>query len=300
MIEPRDDLVDAYDRHWKSDPARADAVLHRIGPFDVFVAPYVGYESVAWAEPRRGTQPTEDELRRLLIDPIWDRSETDPYLDWIVHRHPQLRRTVEVVEGAFVGLNKAFNLFLHIECEGSFILSLGPDSFLPRQSPSGTEVRRVDADDDLGVLSRIRELTRGLGTDVYAQGLLAIGWTGGKDHGGIGDEIASGITTLVGVVDGHVVAVGSHYPRGESTELRVHCLPEFRRRGLGGALAAALAADAFGRGVENVFVESSSDGLFSSLGSRCVCEFNSAEFMHVQALDSDQRAILSDRGIEAS
>jgi GNAT superfamily N-acetyltransferase len=298
-MEPRDDLVEIFDRFCDVQLARTRTDRHSVGPFDVIYSPPKEYGRARWAEPRPGTQPTEVELRRLLIDPIWDRSEGDPYLEWVVHRNPQLLRTVEVLGGAFAEMNKAFDLFLHIECDRSFLLSLSPDSFRPRQSPAGVAVRRVDADDDLGVLSRIRTLTETLSTEVFAQGLLAIG-TGKEDHEGIGEEIASGITTLVGVVDGHVVALGSYFPEGGSAELRVNCLPEYRKRGVGGALASALAADAFDHGVMSVLVESSSDRLFSSLGFRYACEFNSAEFMHVETLDSDQRVALFDGGIAAS
>jgi GNAT superfamily N-acetyltransferase len=74
-------------------------------------------------------------------------------------------------------------------------------------------------------------------------------------------RMAAGLTvTYVAEDDDGVVAVGSHQPVGEVTEVvGVATLPSARRRGLGAAITAALIADARRGGAELVFLSAGSE-----------------------------------------
>ncbi len=82
------------------------------------------------------------------------------------------------------------------------------------------------------------------------------------------DRAARGLTvTVVAEADG-VVAVGSHQPMGELTEVvGVATLPCARRRGLASAVTMALARDAFAAGVGTVLL-SAQDGAVADLYAR--------------------------------
>jgi ribosomal protein S18 acetylase RimI-like enzyme len=78
--------------------------------------------------------------------------------------------------------------------------------------------------------------------------------------------------TAVAETDDGPVAVGSHQPVGDVTEIvGVATLPAFRRRGLGGAVTAALVADALAHGAEIVFLSAGSQEIarvYARLGFR--------------------------------
>jgi GNAT superfamily N-acetyltransferase len=85
--------------------------------------------------------------------------------------------------------------------------------------------------------------------------------------------------TAVAERDGGPVAVGSHQPVAEVTEVvGVATLPAFRHRGLGGAVTAALVADALEHGAEIVFLSAGSEEIarvyarlgFARIGTACI------------------------------
>jgi GNAT superfamily N-acetyltransferase len=85
--------------------------------------------------------------------------------------------------------------------------------------------------------------------------------------------------TAVAEHDGGPVAVGSHQPVGDVTEVvGVATLPAFRRRGLGGAVTGAVVADALGHGTEIVFLSAGSEEIarvygrlgFHRIGTACI------------------------------
>jgi GNAT superfamily N-acetyltransferase len=86
------------------------------------------------------------------------------------------------------------------------------------------------------------------------------------------------VTAVAEAGDGPV-AVGSHQPVGDVTEVvGVATLPAFRRRGLGGAVTAALVADALAHGAEIVFLSAGSADIarvygrlgFRRIGTACI------------------------------
>jgi ribosomal protein S18 acetylase RimI-like enzyme len=85
------------------------------------------------------------------------------------------------------------------------------------------------------------------------------------------ERMAAGLTvTVVAEDEDGVVAVGSHQPVGDVTEVvGVGTLPAARRRGLGAAVTAALVADACRGGAEVVFLSAGGDDvarLYGRLG----------------------------------
>jgi GNAT superfamily N-acetyltransferase len=85
--------------------------------------------------------------------------------------------------------------------------------------------------------------------------------------------------TAVAEVDDGPVAVGSHQPVGDVTEVvGVATLPAFRHRGLGGAVTAAVVADALAHGAEVVFLSAGSEEIarvyarlgFVRIGTACI------------------------------
>jgi ribosomal protein S18 acetylase RimI-like enzyme len=87
----------------------------------------------------------------------------------------------------------------------------------------------------------------------------------------IRDRMAAGLTvTIVAEAGDGVIAVGSHQPLGDVTEIvGVGTLPVARRRGLGAAVTAALVAEAQQGGADLVFLSAGDDHvarLYARLG----------------------------------
>jgi GNAT superfamily N-acetyltransferase len=95
------------------------------------------------------------------------------------------------------------------------------------------------------------------------------------------DRMARGLTvTAVATLEGGPVAVGSHNPLGDATEIvGVATLPPFRRRGLGAAVTSALVEDARARGIELVLLSAGDEAIahvYARLGFRTVGAVGSA------------------------
>lgn len=77
------------------------------------------------------------------------------------------------------------------------------------------------------------------------------------------DAVARGTSVMAAAVHGgELVGGGTHAPRGAVTEVTgIAVLPRARRRGLGAALCAVLAADARARGVRTVFLSAQDDAV---------------------------------------
>ena len=94
--------------------------------------------------------------------------------------------------------------------------------------------------------------------------------------------MSRGLLAIAGAFDDSgATAGGSHSPRGDVTEVTgVAVLPAARRRGIGAAVTAALAADARSRGVATVFCSAQSDDVariytgvgFRRVGTACIVE----------------------------
>ncbi len=93
------------------------------------------------------------------------------------------------------------------------------------------------------------------------------------------DRIRRRLTVMAVAEEDGPVAVGSHQPVGDVTEVvGVATLPAFRRRGLGGAVTGALVADALAHGAGLVFVSAGSEEIarvyarlgFERIGTACI------------------------------
>lgn len=96
-------------------------------------------------------------------------------------------------------------------------------------------------------------------------------------------RVEQGLTVpaLATARDGSIVGVGFHQPVGALSEVvGVATLPSARRRGIGAAITAALAADAFARGVDVVLLTAGDDGsarVYERVGFGRIGEAGSAE-----------------------
>jgi ribosomal protein S18 acetylase RimI-like enzyme len=96
------------------------------------------------------------------------------------------------------------------------------------------------------------------------------------------DALGRGTSVMaVAVLDGEVVGGGTHAPRGSVTEIMgIAVLPHARRRGLGAALCAVLAADARARGAHTVFLSAEDEAVarvyrrvgFTRVGTAMIAE----------------------------
>ncbi len=92
--------------------------------------------------------------------------------------------------------------------------------------------------------------------------------------------VERGLIRMMGAFEGTtVIGGGSHVPRGSCTEITgIAVLPRARRRGVGAAIAAALAADAMRQGIGTVFMSAQSETVarvyarigFVRVGTACI------------------------------
>lgn len=155
-------------------------------------------------------------------------------------------------------------------------------------------IHQVDAGDTDLVLVRaaIDVAFQHEGTDAGDAGIAARDAHRAR-HPDLGDSlaarVASGDSVLFGAFDvddrrertATPVGGGSHNPRGQVSEIvGVGVLPAYRRRGLAGALATALARDALARGVATVFCSAQDEKVasiylaagFTRVGTACIAE----------------------------
>jgi ribosomal protein S18 acetylase RimI-like enzyme len=146
----------------------------------------------------------------------------------------------------------------------------------PLEAPSvDARLRRLTPDDPMLAASRaVADLAFGDSQDAgpAERDAAAVGWPESRLRA-VRDRMAAGITvTVVAEDDGGVLAVGSHQPVGDVTEVvGIGTLPAARRRGLGTAVTAALVAHARAGGAEVVFLSAGSEEIarvYGRLGFR--------------------------------
>jgi ribosomal protein S18 acetylase RimI-like enzyme len=149
------------------------------------------------------------------------------------------------------------------------------DELAPR--PIAARVRRLEPDDDALAASRaVADLAFGdaPGAGPAERDATVERWPELR-LAAVRRRMAAGITVTVVAEDaGGVLAVGSHQPVGDVTEVvGIGTLPAARRRGLGAAVTAALVADAREGGADLVFLSAGSERiarLYGRLGFRRV------------------------------
>ncbi|MEU5219540.1 GNAT family N-acetyltransferase [Streptomyces sp. NPDC020807] len=168
--------------------------------------------------------------------------------EWVAETTPGLRAAVEAT-----GLTVHEHPLMVLEGEG-----------VPVPAPGGFAVRMVEADDP-ALESAVAAPYAAFGAD-----------PGPGTTERIAERLTAGLTRLAAAYDptGRALAAGQHQPVGAVTEVvGVGTVPEARRRGLGLAVTAALAADARARGTETVFLTATDETvarLYGRLGFRTV------------------------------
>ena len=143
--------------------------------------------------------------------------------------------------------------------------------------PVAARVRRLEPDDAALAASRaVADLAFGSSPDAGpAERDAALGQWPETRLAAVRARMAAGITVTVVAEDADgVLAVGSHQPVGGVTEVvGIGTLPACRRRGLGAAVTAALAADARRTGADVVFLSAGDERIarmYGRLGFRRV------------------------------
>jgi N-acetylglutamate synthase-like GNAT family acetyltransferase len=131
-------------------------------------------------------------------------------------------------------------------------------------------VRRLEPDDPALAASRaVADLAFGSSPDAGpAERDAAVGRWPESRLAAVRDRMAAGITvTVVAEDEDGVLAVGSHQPVGDVTEVvGIGTLPATCRRGLGTAVTAALVADARRGGAEIVFLSAGDERIAQMYG----------------------------------
>jgi ribosomal protein S18 acetylase RimI-like enzyme len=250
-MAPDRSLLHAVDRYLDAAP-RAAARTEAIGPFTLFVTEGPGWPY--YARPTPGaTEFTVADVRAVRAR---QRALGVPEaVEWVDELAPALGSVLTEAE---------LDWHLHP------LMILGPEAEPAIDHDPAADIRVVEPGEDI---QRIRAVAAvafahpgvdvgGAGPVELDQAVMAARAT--EDPGlepFVRDRMARGLTvTVAAFVDGVPVAVGSHQSVESTTEIvGVGTLPAFRRRGLGRAVTAVLAADARARGMDLVFLSAGSD-----------------------------------------
>ncbi|MDA0170635.1 GNAT family N-acetyltransferase [Solirubrobacter taibaiensis] len=223
--------MNAIERYYDAVP-RSAARAEEIGPFTLFVS------TGAWpyyARPRLGLEHTftADEIETVRVR---QRELGIPEaFEWVHEVTPSLLGVMPlpVMEAPLMVLAGAV------------------------PASSDATVRMIEADDP-ALAAGVAAQDRGFGGT--GEGLA-------DRVSFLRERMASGVTrTAIATLGGDVVAMGQHQPVGDVTEIiGVATVPEARRRGIAGALTAALVADA---AVGTVFLSAGEDAarVYARLG----------------------------------
>lgn len=274
-------VLATLERFYDAAP-RPLATTEQVGPFTLFVRseptgwPYYARPRLGLADPvgARDVRSVLDRQRELAVPQA---------VEWVHQTTPTL---LEAARGAGMAVEECPLLVLS-EAAPSAATSIvardrGAETGAPATTSAqrsgttidagGLQVRVLDPDDpDLGAVAAAVDAGFGGSDEV-----------GEPDAGNRPEQIRRGLLRVVGAfLDGTVVGGGSHNPRGDTTELAgIAVLPRARRLGIGGAITAALVADARAHGIPHVFLSAQDDAVarvyervgFRRVGTACVAE----------------------------
>ncbi len=249
---------------------RATADPEQIGPFTLFVA-RSGWPF--YARPTLGGTGVFTVGDVVAVRARQHQLGVPESFEWVAETSPGVADTV-----------RAGGLVVH---EHPLLVLVRPPLLVP--PPPRTHVRFVGADDPL---VPVAQSVAGLG---FAASGTQVGPTGPAERDAalaaqppeqaehLRAQLRAGTTVLAVVEDDvqGVVAVGSHNPRGDVSEVvGVATLPAARRRGLATALTSALVEHALGHGVRTVFLSAGGVEVarvyervgFRQVGTACIAE----------------------------
>jgi len=221
-------------RRYYTSGALGDTDVERVGPFGVVF------------------HRTSDAWYLSYATPVEDLGEdADRALAGVMRRFAERGRAVslEWIEELTPGLDEVAVRAGLPTPDAEPLLTVTPDDLLLPDVP-GAAPRVVPADGDVWAVREVAHTA-----------FPEIGPISDADVGRVADEIRAGQRVQVAVdIDGRPVAVGDHSAAMGVVEITgVATLPAYRRRGLGGLITATLAADAFARGCDVVYLTAASD-----------------------------------------
>lgn len=237
---PNLDLLEEIDAYLDAVP-RSAARGEAVGSLTLFVRESPGWPYYARPTPGAGRVSPKDVRAARARQRDLGIPET---FEWIEELSPEMGRAA-----AATGLEVREHPLMH----------LPRGSFRPVDPPEGFPIRLIEPGDDLRWVHAVAAVAfANPGASSGDAGLDAVGEVAERSPTEAGevalDRLRRGLTLTAAAFAGDVpVAVGSHQPVGETTEVvGVGVLPAFRRRGLGAAVTSALVADALTRGVSRV------------------------------------------------
>ena len=265
-VDPADRaaLLAQIEQYYDAVP-RPGARAEDFGPLTLFVRegkgwPFYARPAQAWAGPPAVSAADVDRVRDRQRELGIPES-----FEWVAEVAPTLRAAIE---------ESGLSVHEHP------LMVLDPDAVLPDtyELSCGAVVRTIGPDDPAlaSALSVPHLAFAQPGTGVGSAGLadltqLVSARAGDGSAERVAARIRAGLTVLCAAVyDGAALCAGQHQPVGAVSEITgVGTLPTARRRGLGRAVTAALAADARARGVRTVFLSAGDDDvarIYAGLG----------------------------------
>lgn len=254
------DLLHRIDAYLDAVP-RTSARTEEVGPFTLFVNDGPGWPF--YARPTRGAERFGGEDVSAVRERQRELGQPEA-IEWLVGTSPGVGPAASAA-----GMSVTEHPLMH----------MARRDFRPVRPRIG-RVRIAESDDDLATLHAVAALGFGApGTGTGELGPAALPSAAAD----VGDamvaftrrRMAEGLTvTAVATLDGSPVAVGSHNPVRDATEIvGVATLPAFRHRGLGGAVTSALVQDAVARGISIVFLSAGDETIarvYARLGFRTI------------------------------
>jgi ribosomal protein S18 acetylase RimI-like enzyme len=253
------DILATLETYYDAVP-RTSARVEPLGPLTLFVS-----TSASWpfyARPALGAS----DFSAAEVARVRERQRTlgvPEAFEWVSETTPGLRAAAEAAG-------------LHVIDHP--LLVLDPAERRTAPALDGVTVRLVGPDDHLERLTAVASVafsSPGTAAGVAGADEVAVAAAAQSPEFAafVRDRLLSGRTCMAAAfVDGQPVAVGSHQPIGDVSEIvGVGTLPTYRRRGIAAALTDFLVEDALKRGVRMIFLSADDAAVarvYASLGFR--------------------------------
>ena len=223
----------------------------RVGPFvlrldENWSSPFVNY-----AIPDPAAEPTAAEIAQLIT--TFEQHKRRPRLEYLPACAPALEQTL--LAAGFLVENRAP------------VMCAEPSDLRPAPPISGLTIRRPSEDADLIAAATVQHQAYG---EPGVVGSGEVDWL--RDT-----AAAGGLVLLAAVEDGSAAAAGACSPplEGISELAGLGVLEQYRRRGIGAAVASRLTADGFELGYRTLWLEPGDEDvqrMYARLGYRVIGE----------------------------